>query len=263
MNKLSVIKIGGKVIDEPDQFEYFLKRIAGTAGKKILIHGGGKQIDRLSNRLGIDVNMLDGRRITDSGTLEVTMMVLAGLLNKKMVSLLQSLQCNAIGLTGADGNLIRSRKREVLDGVDYGWVGDIEEVNTALIIELLKNDYVPVIASLTHSGKGSMLNTNADTVAAEIAVAMSSGYETDLIYCSDVPGVLKDIHDPSSVIHEIRIKDYESLKKNNVVSKGMFPKIDNAFGAINRNVARVFLISSVDIGNYFDNGKVNGTVILK
>ncbi len=261
MEKLSVFKIGGKVIDDGNGLNQFLSAFSEFRGKKILVHGGGKQIDGLSHRLGIKVTMVEGRRITDSGSLEVAEMVLGGLLNKNIVALLQSFQCNAIGMTGADGNLIRAVKRPLRQGIDYGWVGDVREVNSRLLANLLEMDMVPVIASLTHDKKGNMLNTNADTVAAEIAISVAALFETDLVYCFDLPGVLGDIDDLNSVIHELHIRDFPALKEKGLISKGMIPKIDNAFDALNRNVSRVILIGATNIEDYISGNGNSGTII--
>ncbi len=263
MEKLAVIKTGGKVIDNPDQLEDFLQIIARQDLKKILVHGGGKQIDRLSDQLGIHVEMRDGRRITDSESLEVVQMVLAGLLNKNIVAKLQSLHCNAMGLTGPDGNLIRAEKRKIRDGIDFGWVGDVRHVNGQLLSDVMALGFVPVIASLSFDPTGQILNTNADTIATEVAVAMASTYEVDLVFCFDKPGVLRDLNDNNSLIPEIRQQEYENLKRTGAISQGMMPKIENALDALERKVARVFLIEANKINDYFLGNKEVGTVILK
>ena len=263
MKKISVIKFGGKVIDNLSQLEVFLKTLSDSADQFILVHGGGKQIDELSRKLGIKVHMVEGRRITDAETLPVVQMTLAGLLNKNIVSKLQGFHCNAIGLSGADGNLIKARKRKIRNGVDYGWVGDIERIDNSLLIHLLNYGYTPVIASLTHDGSGNMLNTNADTVAAEIAISLSKEFEVDLVYCFDQPGVLKDSRDHESLIPEIRSGNYNSLKKSGSLSEGMIPKTDNAFRAIQRGVNRVFIMNTLQIGNYLTGKVITGTVIVR
>jgi acetylglutamate kinase len=261
MDKLSVIKIGGKVIDDPGQLDSFLENFAAIRNRKILVHGGGKQIDRISEKLGIPVQMTGGRRITGSDSLEVVEMVLAGLLNKKIVSRLQSYGNNAAGLTGADGNSMLAVKRPIKDGIDFGFVGDIKKVNSGFFNDLLSRDYVPVMASLTHDGNGQMLNTNADTVAAEIAVNMTEYFDVDLVYCFDLPGVLRDINDPGSVIPVIKPSDYEKLKNSGAISKGMLPKIENALNALNRNISRVILLQAGNLGEYCISKITHGTII--
>ena len=263
MEKLSVIKIGGKVIDDPGELHSFLGKFAAIPDRKILVHGGGKQIDRLSRELAVEVKMTEGRRITDTDSLRVVQMVLAGMLNKNIVSQLQATGCNAVGLTGADGNSIVAVKRPVKNGIDYGWVGDIEKVNDVLIDNLLNIGLVPVFASLTHNRDGRILNTNADTVAAEVAAAMTSRYDVDLVYCFDRPGVMRDLDDPGSVIPEITPVDYDALKSSETISTGMLPKIENALFALNRNIARVILMKSTNLDEYIDGKIIHGTIINK
>ena len=263
MERISVIKIGGKVIENAGHLNSFLKSFALSKWKKVLVHGGGKRIDQVSSKLGINVKMLEGRRITDTDALEVVQMVLAGLLNKNIVSLLQGFDCNAVGLTGADGDLIRAKKRPLRNGIDYGWIGDVEKVNCDFLAQLIQSGMVPVIASMTHDGGGRMLNTNADTIASEVAISMSAKCETDLVYCFDRAGVLGNTDDENSLIKEIRSSDYEILKSGGSISEGMIPKIDNAFGAINRGVTRVLIINALNIESYFSGKEVSGTVIIR
>ena len=263
MEKLTVIKIGGKVIDDPALLLSFFESFVAIRNRKILVHGGGKQIDRISQQLGIAVNMIEGRRITDSDSLEVVQMVLAGMLNKNIVSKLQALGCNATGMTGADGNSILAVKRPEKNGVDFGWVGDIKKVNASIVHDLLNLNLVPVFASLTHNGAGQMLNTNADTVAAEMAVSMSALYDVDLVYCFDMPGVLRDIEDPESVIRKIQPDDFEKLKSSGTISTGMLPKIENALSTLHRNITRVILIKATNLEEYVRGNITNGTIISK
>lgn len=263
MERLSVIKIGGKVIDDPELLITFLESFAAIRNKKILVHGGGKQIDRISEELGVEVKMTEGRRITDSESLEVVQMVLAGMLNKNIVSRLQALDCNAAGMTGADGNSISAIKRPVKNGIDFGCVGDIEKVNSVLLNNLLNLDLVPVFASLTHNGAGQMLNTNADTVAAEVAVGMTANYDVDLVYCFDRPGVLRDLNNPESVINEIKPEDVEELKSSGTISTGMLPKIENALNTLERNIARVILMKATSLDEYINGDISHGTIITK
>ena len=261
MEKIFIFKIGGKVIDAHNHLDQFLQDFARIDAKKILIHGGGKWVSDMSNRLGIDVKMKDGRRITDANTLEVVKMMLPGVANKNIVSLLQKYQCNALGLTGADGNMIKSVKRPITDGIDYGYVGDIIEVNTKQLNILLQAGFMPVFTALTHDGYGALLNTNADTIASSVAIGLSSEYEVDLIYCFEKSGVLRDETVESSRIDKIDPKSYSSLKDSGVIHSGMIPKIDNAFDAIRKGVSKVHICHYKDIG-MISQGEFNiGTVI--
>ena len=253
--KLHVIKIGGNVIDDEKQLSSFLSDFAGLTGQKILVHGGGKIATEISKQLGIEPKMVEGRRITDAETLKVVQMVYGGLINKNIVAQLQSRNCNALGLTGADANLILATKRAVsppLEGVgggaiDYGFVGDIKSVNTQGFASLLNAGLTPIIAPLTHDGKGQILNTNADTMASAIAVAMAKTAEVNLIYCFEKAGVLKNVEDDSSVISTMSAADYEKYKKEGIISKGMIPKLDNAFDAIKQGVKNVVICHAKDL----------------
>ena len=240
--KLYVIKIGGNVIDNSANLHHFLKDFAALDGLKVLVHGGGKVATQISSDLGIEAKMIDGRRVTDIETLRIVTMVYAGLINKNMVAQLQRYGSNAIGLTGADGNFILAKKRPVKT-VDYGFVGDLDanSVDAGKLSKLLDAAFTPVFCALTHDGEGQMLNTNADTIASALAVAMSKMYETTLIYCFEKKGVLQDIDDESSLIKEINPKTYEDLKEKNIVSAGMLPKLDNAFAAIKSGVKEVII----------------------
>lgn len=244
--KLTIVKIGGKIIDEPEKLSVILKDFADLAGLKILIHGGGKKANQLMEQLNIPVKMVDGRRITDGPSLEIVQMVYAGLINKNIVAKLQVNQCTAIGLCGADGNTISAHKRPVAK-VDFGFVGDIDQVNTKPIIKILKNGFIPVFCALTHDGKGQLLNTNADTIAAELGSALARHYEVDIIYCFEMQGVMQDIKNPESRIAHINRKKYAELKSNKIISDGMIPKIDNAFSALEKGVKNVFIKHSNSI----------------
>ena len=237
---ISIIKIGGNVIDHPDTLDAFLTLFAKFPGKKILIHGGGVMASRLGESMGIVPQMKDGRRITDKDTLQVVTMVYAGLINKQLVAQLQSLDQNAIGFTGADGNLIRSEKRPVKD-TDYGFVGDIKEVNSDLLEVILSGDIVPVVCAITHDKKGQLLNTNADTIASELATSLSKKHTVNLYYCFDRPGVLLDETNDASLVPLINEEVYEELKQEKVIHSGMIPKLDNAFAALYKGVNRVWL----------------------
>lgn len=247
MNKLFIIKIGGNVLDNPESLDLFLKDFTQIKEPKILIHGGGKIATNLGNQLGIESNYISGRRITDGPTLDLVTMVYGGLVNKQMVSKLQHLGCNALGLTGADGNVIKAVKRPVKD-IDYGFVGDIrpEGVNTALLYFLLKQNTVPVFAPLTHAD-GRMLNTNADTIASVLAVALSKHFDVRLIFCFEKKGVLRDINNLDSVIHHLPRKMYDELLTTQVFAEGILPKLENAFAAISAGVKEVLIGEAADL----------------
>jgi len=236
--KLSIIKIGGNVIENQDELSNFLMRFSQLEGLKILVHGGGKLATQLSTQLGIESKMFQGRRITDADSLKIITMVYAGLTNKNIVAQLQANNCNAIGLSGADGNTIEAHKRPVRD-IDFGFVGDIEKVNHKFIYQLLNFGLAPVFCAMTHNGHGQLLNTNADTIAAEIAIGMSSIYETTLYYCFEKKGVLMDVKDDNSVVTSINSKSYEKLLAENIIADGMLPKMTNCFHALKNNVRKV------------------------
>ena len=237
---ISVIKIGGNVIDHPGTLDDFLKLFAKFPGKKILIHGGGVMASRFGESMGIMPQMKDGRRITDQDTLQIVTMVYAGLINKQLVAQLQSLNQNALGFTGADGNLIRSEKRPVME-IDYGFVGDIKEINSQLLETLVSEDILPVVCAITHDKQGQLLNTNADTIASEIATSLAQKHTVNLYYCFDRPGVLIDEKNNASLIPLINEEVFDELKKEKVIHSGMIPKLDNAFTALYQGVNRVWL----------------------
>jgi len=238
--QLSIIKIGGNIIDDEAKLLAFLDAFAAVPGKKILVHGGGKLATKVAEGLGIQQQLVDGRRITDAETLRVVTMVYAGTINKNIVAQLQARGCAAIGLTGADGNSILSHKR-VHASIDYGFVGDVDQVNTPLLTSLLLQDKTIVFAPITHDGKGQLLNTNADTIAQELARALSTGFEVSLVYSFEKAGVLMSADDDSSVIGLLRPADYEDLKARKVIFAGMIPKLDNAFAALRSGVGRVII----------------------
>lgn len=240
MNELLVIKIGGQVIDDAATLDRFLQEVSKLTIPCILVHGGGKLATRMSERLGIEAKMIEGRRITDAATLEVVMMVYGGLVNKQLVASLQAVGKQAIGLTGADHDLIRSKKREH-PSIDFGFVGDVTRVYTEGFDGLVNMGLLPVIAPLTHDGNGQMLNTNADTIAQSIAVAMSTRYATTLVFGFEKAGVLSDLADENSVIPQIRKAEYEQLRSSGAIHSGMIPKLDNAFQAISQGVDRVII----------------------
>jgi len=240
MDRLTVLKVGGKIVEEEDGLNHFLADFSQIGGTKILVHGGGTLATKMATQLGIKSQMIDGRRITDAETLKVVTMVYAGWVNKMVVARLQALGVNAIGLTGVDMNIIRSVKRPV-QAIDYGFVGDIEEVDAARIEMLLKQDIVPVIAPLTHDRQGLLLNTNADTIAAETAVALANMFDVSLIYCFEKSGVLRDETDEASVIPVIDRDMFYAFKKQGIIQGGMIPKLENAFRAIDAGVKRVII----------------------
>jgi len=247
-NKLKIIKIGGNIIDNENSLDQALKDFAAIKGDKILIHGGGKLATNISRTLGIETKMHEGRRVTTEKELEVVTMVYSGLINKKIVVKLQQLGCNALGLSGADANAIVSEKRAVHE-IDYGFVGDVKQVNHQTIDVFLKNNLTPVFSAITHDMKGQLLNTNADTVASEVAIAMSKNYETELVYCFEEKGVLQDIRNPKSVIPFIDARLYAELVQRGVIHTGMLPKIQNGFDALQHNVAKVIIGDSSAINN--------------
>lgn len=252
--QLTIIKIGGNVIDNSENLHKFLLDFTALPGLKILVHGGGKIATELGESLGIKAKMVDGRRITDIETLRIVTMVYAGLINKNMVAQLQAKGNNAIGLTGADGNIIKAKKRPIqkvstiggdLEGaeIDYGFVGDLDHdsISSAMLDKLLKAGLTPVLCAITHDGDSQLLNTNADTIASAVAAAMSSLYETRLVYCFEKKGVLKDLNNDETVVREIKSSEFEGLKEDGTVAGGMIPKLHNAFEAIHKGVSAVYI----------------------
>lgn len=241
MEPLYVIKIGGNIIDDEIKLKQLLQLFANITEKKILIHGGGKQATQLAANLNLTQQIIEGRRITDAATLNIVVMVYAGYINKNIVAQLQAIHCNAIGLCGADGNAITASRRKKQNAVDYGFVGNIKEVNSALLCSFINQNMVPIIAPVTHDGKGQLLNTNADTIAQEIAQTMSSFFEVHLIYLFEKPGVLYNMHDEQSVIPTITTNLYKKLKEEKAIHSGMIPKIDNAFEALQKGVQHIVI----------------------
>ena len=243
--RLLVIKIGGNVIDDPGKLDAFLKEFSAIDTKKILVHGGGKVATSIGNKLSIESKYIDGRRITNDETIDLVTMVYGGLVNKKIVATLQSFHCNAIGISGADANLLPAKKREVKE-IDYGWVGDIEKekINKKVWELFLENDLTPVSAPLTHDNNGHILNTNADTIASVIATGLSKIYDVSLIFCFEKNGVLLDIDNENSELPKLSFNDYDSLKKSKKLFAGILPKIDNAFDAIKGGVKEVIIGNS-------------------
>jgi len=240
MDKLFVIKVGGNIIDDEQKLSSFLKDFSAIKEKKILVHGGGKLATNIAQQLNIPQQLVDGRRITDAETLKVVTMVYAGFINKNIVAQLQSSNCNAVGLCGADGNLILAHKR-IHPTIDYGFVGDIDSVNSKWLNKLLTENITPVIAPVSHDNKGQLLNTNADTIAQEIAKSITGHYDVSSIYCFEKRGVLQSAGDEDSVISEITPLSYKELKGKNIIHSGMIPKLDNAYAALNSGVKKVII----------------------
>lgn len=237
---LKVVKIGGKLIEDEDKFQTFLENFSALKGPKILVHGGGNLATEIALKLGYETKMIDGRRITDANSLKVIIMTYSGLINKTIVAKLQAKNCNAIGLCGADGKSIISRKREVKK-IDYGFVGDIEEINSSFITFLLEQDIIPVFSPISCTREGELLNTNGDSIASEIAIGMSRNYNTSLYYCFEKKGVLANAADNDSVIENVDREKYKALIENKVISDGMLPKLHNCFQALEKGVAEIFL----------------------
>lgn len=246
MEKLTLVKVGGKIVEEEETLQALLHDFSQIEGFKILVHGGGRSATRLAARLGIESKMVNGRRITDAETLKVVTMVYGGLVNKSIVAGLQAQGVNALGLTGADMNLMRSDKRPVAE-VDYGFVGDVKEVNAGLLASLIHQGIVPVLAPLTHDKQGNMLNTNADTIAGEAAKALARHFEVTLMFCFEKKGVLSDENDDESVIPEIDRATFRRLVEEGVIQGGMIPKLENAYQAIDAGVKEVIITQASEI----------------
>jgi acetylglutamate kinase len=246
MNQLTIVKVGGKIVEEPESLEKLLKDFSMIAGNKILVHGGGRSATLLAEKLGIKTQMIDGRRITDEEMLKVVTMVYAGLVNKNIVAHLQAIKVDAIGLTGVDMNLILSAKRPVKD-IDYGFVGDIKEINAPVLTELLIQGYTPVLAPLSHDGDGNLLNINADTIAGEVAKALAFDFNTRLIYCFEKRGVLLNENDDDSVIQTLDRELYRQYKEEGIIQGGMIPKLDNAFMALSVGVKEIIITRASDM----------------
>lgn len=246
MEKLTLIKVGGKIVEEEDTLQKLLRDFSKIQGFKMIVHGGGRSATKLASQLGIESKMVNGRRITDAETLKIVTMVYGGLVNKNIVTGLQALGMNALGLTGADLNVILSEKRPVAE-VDYGFVGDVKKVNGERLASLIKQDIVPVMAPLTHDGKGCMLNTNADTIAGEVAKALSEFFDVTLMFCFEKKGVLRDENDEESVIPEIDKASFSRYVEQGVIQGGMIPKLENSFQAIEAGVKEVIITQASDI----------------
>lgn len=252
---LTIIKVGGKIVENSESLNALLKDFAAVEGKKLLVHGGGRSATQMAARLGVETKMVDGRRITDEAMLEVVTMVYGGLVNKRIVAGLQALGIDAVGLTGADMNIVLSDKRKV-SAVDYGWVGDVKRVNAEAVATLIESGCCPVVAPLTHDGCGHMLNTNADTMAGEMAKAMAAHYDVTLMFCFEKPGVLADENDDSSLIPTITPSVLDDLKRRGVVSGGMIPKLDNAIACVSAGVESVVITQADRIADPYAGTKI-------
>ncbi len=260
--KLSVIKIGGDIIDDQEMLTRFISDFSRLQGHKILVHGGGKVATRTAQSLGIQTVMKDGRRITTDKMIDVVTMTYAGLINKKIVSYLQAKSINAIGLTGVDGNLILSDKRSAQNGIDYGWVGDPKKVNAELVRSLINSALTPVIAPITHDICGNLLNTNADTIASTLAIAMNRYYDVELNYCLQQRGVMEDVNQSDSMVKQLSYAAFDQGKKDGTISNGMIPKLDNAFEAVKKGVSKVRVMSHQSISKLEKSNFDEFTIIL-
>ncbi|PIF02258.1 MAG: acetylglutamate kinase [Draconibacterium sp.] len=244
MDRLTIVKVGGKVVEDADSLNALLDQFIRISGNKLLVHGGGRTATEMAGKLGIETKMVDGRRITDEATLDVVTMVYGGLINKKIIAALLDRNCNAIGLTGADLDLIRAKKRPA-NPIDFGCVGDIEEINSRELRMLIGENIVPVVAPITHDGKGHLLNTNADTIAAAIASELANYFNVYLFFCFENKGVLKNQNDEMSVIYDLDFLTFQKLKAEETISGGMIPKLENAFNAKQKGVKEI-LITNVE-----------------
>lgn len=246
--QLTIVKVGGKIVEEPETLQQLLSDFSAIKGYKLLVHGGGRSATKLAERLNITTQMIDGRRVTDDAMLEIVTMVYGGLVNKRIVAGLQARAINALGMTGADLNILLSDKRPIKN-VDYGWVGDVKVANGSTLSKLISENIVPVIAPLTHDGKGNMLNTNADTMAGETAKALAQLYDVTLVFCFEKEGVLRDENDDCSVIPEITMPLYKQLRNEQIITGGMIPKLDNSFATIEAGVKEVFITKASNLSN--------------
>lgn len=249
-SKLTIVKIGGKLINDPEQLDLFLEVFDSLKAPKILVHGGGRKATDLSQQLGIEVHMIDGRRITDKDTLDIAVMVYAGLINKNIVARLQGKGTNALGLSGADGNAIQSHKR-IIEDLDYGFVGDVDFINGPFLKNLLEAGICPVFSPITHNAKGILLNTNADTIASRLAIDMQAYFDVELSFCFEYPGVMKDLTSSQDYYHELYSGEFKALKEEDRIHSGMLPKLKNAFDAAASGVScvRICGIENLTIQN--------------
>ena len=253
--KITVIKVGGAVVEDEAQLTQLLKDFSAIEGRKVLVHGGGRRATKIASKLGIETQMVNGRRITDSAMLEVVTMVYGGLVNKNVVARLQAHGINALGLTGADIDVIRSHKRPLKNGIDYGYVGDVDKANGDMLHTLVEAGIVPVMAPLTHDGNGNILNTNADTIAAETAKALAKHYDVTLVFCFEKKGVLSDPDNDDSVIPTITREDFNRYVADGTIAGGMIPKIENSLDAVEKGVKQVIITKADELNS------TSGTVI--
>ena len=247
MEKITIVKVGGGVVEDATRLDALLDNFCRIEGKKVLVHGGGRSATKIAASLGIESKMVDGRRITDSEMLRVVTMVYGGLVNKNIVAHLQARGEKAAGLTGADMNVILSHKRPLKNGIDYGFVGDVDRVDARALCNLLAQGVMPVMAPLTHDGKGNILNTNADTIASETAKALAPHFDVTLVYAFEKAGVLANPDDETTVIRNINKENFERYKSEGIIAGGMLPKLDNAFAAIAAGVKRVAITKDNDL----------------
>lgn len=247
--KITVVKVGGAVVEDEAQLARLLKDFCAIKGRKVLVHGGGRRATQVAARLGIESKMVDGRRVTDADMLDVVTMVYGGLVNKNLVARLQASGLNALGLTGADMDVMRSHKRPASNGTDFGFVGDVDCTDGRMLARLIEEGLTPVMAPLTHDGQGRILNTNADTIAGETAKALAPYYDVTLVYCFEKPGVLRNPDDDGSVITRITREDFARYRADGTISGGMVPKIENALAAVEAGVERVVITLATAIGN--------------
>ena len=247
MEKLTLVKVGGKIVEEKETLDALLASFNSLDGLKVLVHGGGRSATKIAEQLGIETKMVNGRRITDEAMLKVVTMVYGGLVNKNIVAKLQSMGLNSLGLTGADLGYMTSDKRPVKD-VDYGFVGDVKKVDSDILADLIAKGVVPVLAPLTHDGKGNLLNTNADTIAGEAAKALAKHFDVTLVFCFEKKGVLRDENDDDSVIENIGKADFEKYVADGTIQGGMIPKLENAFAAIDAGVKQVVITKADQLG---------------
>ena len=240
MKALKIVKIGGQILDDPQKLDKVINAFAKLKSPKILVHGGGREATEYSKKIGIEPEIIDGRRITDAESLKIVQMVYAGLINKNIVARLQALNCSAIGLSGADANCILAKKRKVKN-VDYGFVGDVVQVNTSVLIKILNCGLTPVFCALTHDRKGQILNTNADTIATELSIAFSPIFAVDLLFCFEQNGVLSEPGNQNSLITNLSLPMYQRLKNEGKITAGMIPKLDNAFRAVTAGVRNIYI----------------------
>jgi acetylglutamate kinase len=246
MDRITIIKVGGKVVEDAQSLNSLLDQFSKISGNKILVHGGGTTATEIAAKLGVETKMVEGRRITDAAMLDIVTMVYGGLVNKKIVAGLQARNCNALGLTGADLSLIRAKKRTIAD-IDYGFVGDVEDVNSRELRLLLNENVIPVIAPLTHDGNGQLLNTNADTIASEIACELSRYFSVYLFFCFEKKGVMLDQNNETSMIYELDYTLFQEYKAEGIINSGMIPKLENGFNAKKKGVKEVLITNAENI----------------